>query len=603
MKAIFFDACPSEEKIEKDEKTFFIALTPLAADRLKSRGLDYFIPEDFCSLAQQVTNSDSFYVLFKEWTNYLNKRIKEELSSKVHKQYNPILPIAYDMHNIVGPWYNHLFILDEVFKRLVEKGVTAIEWVGSPQKPVLPGQVEGQGAEWVGESMYSFFCEDLASKYGLQFQWKIVKPVVNTECSKKIAIVDFIKRITINKIINRLKLKWTIMRAALKSFFQNNKVVYITSDEIYGYLGFLLNNKFTIRKMKMSTKSNETFTIQRDIIQDSLRMFQEFNRVPPHSCIVDSLVGLIGSRIQDMIHIVNSLEKQDIASKSILASLHFTNLPFNYVNEYFRVNGIPRATISHGDGLYLCDYLDIADMQYSDMYLVSNSLYSSILNDTYKGLKCLETDLRYSSLVPIKKRHRTRSSEARKKILYLPTIYRGADTRFFKVAGDYPPVWYYQVQRTIIDCLLDLGYHVIYKAFPGDTATNPFLDHEKSHPNLEICVKGFTETFGTFDMMLNDFPSTGMFECIYSGIPCASIYPKELSMAKNADYLIGKVLFVFEDMKEIPSLIGRIMERSDQELLEAVKDVFPGKEATEKNRKAIVHYFDSLLMQDVGTVK
>jgi hypothetical protein len=600
-RAVIFDSWPGKLELDNNPGQCLIALTPLCAHELQIRGLTYYIPEDFCSLKKQALQSDAFYLLFKNWVNFLNSHFRKYLSGILPPGMNPILPFAFHLHCIVDPWFTQSFVLDRVFQSLRGMGVAEIHWFGSSQGVSLKDISPKDGVffpTWQGGSLYSTFAAALAEKYGLQFHFQ----ETGAGPLNKNRIASLRGRITLNKVWNRFKSEWArlpLVRDQLINLHPpTQKIIYSFERQLpHSLIKRFRRNQFTIREIILENIPVEPQKINEDILPNSWQIFSEFNKVPLPDNFQKVFNQFLEFCVQAMVQISRDLDKENISPNSIIFSQDYTSFPYNCVNEYFRVKGIPRATLFHGDSFYCCNYWDIGEMQYADIYLVTNSIYLKTLTELYENIKYLVTDVRYGKIKRIKNTAGLSHKKLRKRVLYLPTIFREADLRFFKNAVDYPPTWYYKVQKIIIEHLLKQDFEVIYKAFPWHMARNPFLQPRDGieHANLTISKEPFIEHFGTFDLMIADLPSTGMLECIYAGIPCASIYPEELIISKYAGHLIDKVLFPFNQMEEIPGLLEKILAKTDQELLEPVKDIFPlADEIREEREKEIIRYFERL---------
>jgi hypothetical protein len=591
-KAFFFDGWPSELPPDLQDR-LCIALTPESAHELQEKGLPYLVPEDFCPLKEQAEISDVFYPLFKKWLEYLNSHLKSYLPDLVSEEFNPVWPFAFQLHLVIDSWFNQTFILDKVFQVLKQQGVGEIVWHGDSTGVRL--EDDFLYPSWSGESLYSTCASSLAAKHGLKFAFLETGPPPSIPGKAS----QFIKKIKFTRICNRLKLEWKWWQLTRRRIFNNHsrdhKLIYTFKHQVpHVFLTKLKQNKFIIRKIKINTTPKEILKIDQNILQKSFEVFGNFNKISiPFE---NYLNQFLESCVSAIIQVAGNLEKKNISPDAILFSQDHVKFPYNCVNEFFRMNGIPRGTLFHGDSFYLCNYWDICEMQYADLYLVTNQVYLKTLSALYKNITYFSTDIRYRNIKRGNEAPKFRSPGLRKKILYLPTILRGANTRFFKSAVDYPQAWYYRIQRLIIDWLVDNNYFAIYKAFPGDGARNPILFSKKNHPNLEISTQKFIDLFGSFDLMITDYPSTGMLECIYAGVPCASLYPVELPISSYAGVLIDKVLFPFEHMGEIPPLLEKIMKIPGEELLEPVKDIFPAEnDIRERNDREIFNFIRSLL--------
>ena len=398
--------------------------------------------------------------------------------------------------------------------------------------------------------------------------------------------------------MKRLKLeirKFYSLMSMVKIFASSDTgTVHIFKNQLPHHLiDLLLKNNFNVREISIKLAIKDKIVeIDKESIHRLLDIFEGFNKIPSPPFLLDSLTSFVESCANCIVHIFRAVEKKYSSISGLLLSVNCASIPYNCINEYFRVKHIERASLVHGDSFYVCNYWDIAEFHYADMHIVSNKIYLDAVNDIYQSPQYIESDLRYRSIKRMCYYKSIQSKKQRKKILYLPTIYRGSDTRFFKNALDYPSVWYYKLQKLIVNYLLDNKYHVKYKAFPGDSAENPFLSYTNEWLNLEYSTKPFVDTFGEFDIMITDFPSTGMLECIYAGIPCAAVYPHELPIMSTAEHLKGKALFSFKDFDELPNILSIILNKSNQDLLEPVKNIFSIDESAKRvNDLKVINHF------------
>lgn len=575
MKAIFFEAWSDRPAYGKDGGDIWrIALTPGSAHRLRESRLSFNVPEDFCSLDEQAARSDIFYEKFCAWVKEVDGIVRRK-TTLLPEGFNPVSPIAYQLNNILEPWFNQLYILDRVFERLKAKGVTSLLLIGSPRQAYLPAGAISPC--WTGESLYRlFFCE-LASSHGLKAEIIIADtppPYVPPH-----------RKVSWNRVERKLKKIWCNLLVAIESTFacrQRGRVIYTPKDQLsVNMQRKLLKGGFNIRNISFKRGSaGEGIAIDFEEIRDILGIFGELNRVEFPLWMLVSIQNFLEKTCSDMLEVIRIMECMEIDDNSLFLAQYSQNFPYNYINEYFRVRNLPRAVLFHGDSFYVCNYWDIAEMQYADIYIVTNELYEKTLRDLYKGITYLTVDSKYEGIEKKKSVYRSSTPAT---VLYLPTIFRGADTRFFKNAMDYPPAWYYNVQRTILDWLVQNGYHVIYKAFPGDSSFNPFTQAD-TPGGMTVSHANFTETFGTFDLMITDFPSTGMLECIYAGVPCASLYPASMPLLPHASQLVGKVLFPFQKVEDIPRALHEILDKTMEELRIPVQGLFPDSDEIKEKR-------------------
>lgn len=593
--AVIFDLWPSQDEIKRSEDTLFVALTPICAAELESKKFEYYIPEDFCSLKMQEEHSDQFFKLFKEWLRHLNSTFKKELQNILSPGVNPVWPIAFYLQKFIGPWYNQLFVLDCLFQELKKNGIKAIEWFGPAPETYLivsPFSITWKG--WKRDSLYSIFCRELALKYGLEIEYQEVESrKMQSEAAKinQQPILDR-KALIPQKAFTYIQSKYAEFRNLLPG---KAKIIYTMKGQLpQHFFTMIVRNGFKVRNLKVELSNHQPLAIDREIIQSSFSIFREFNKIPVSSLIIKTTESVFETLIPCLNRIVNQLEKEGIKKDSILIARHYTNLPNAGINEYFRKNRIPRATICHGDTFFYCNHWETSEMQFADVYLPSNRIMMKTFSDLYTDVKYFISESRYYALERYKRIRRPLASRKRKKILYLSTCYKGANTKFFKNSADYPGAWYFKVQKALIDALSKKGHDIVYKAYPGDYAENPFLKVPKAQTNFQISTLPFVKTLGTFELMVLDFPSTSMFECIYAGIPCVAIFPIELPIQESAQFLLDKVLFPFKEIKEIPELVDRILQRSDQEFLDPVREIFSTSDNIRRtDEQEIINYFAS----------
>ena len=256
-KIFIFDAWPSDIEITKDEKTILIALTPICAHELASRGFDYLVPEDFCSLDEQLKQSDIFYNLFKKWIENINVAVKGELKDNIPGTMNPVWPFAYHLLNIIDPWFNQLFILDTIFNKMSKAGVGTIEWFGSTQSASLQ-LLENFFPVWRGDSIYSLFCAELAQIKELKIEFRETKINISHKNDSR-----SIRHVTFKKLWNRFKLEGYRLRFYEQKinshFLKKKKIVYTFKYQLpSSFLNLLLKNETFKKITQIASPENES---------------------------------------------------------------------------------------------------------------------------------------------------------------------------------------------------------------------------------------------------------------------------------------------------------------------------------------------------------
>ncbi|MEE9604569.1 MAG: hypothetical protein V3V70_03270 [Candidatus Scalindua sp.] len=216
------------------------------------------------------------------------------------------------------------------------------------------------------------------------------------------------------------------------------------------------------------------------------------------------------------------------------------------------------ACLQHGDEVFALKMWELVNILPYHIYFAANDEKEEYIKHRIEfgnlGTKVFQYPNRYKILPKVNRPKRKRGSPAgQKTLVYVPTVYHWDNT--FWNESRFTDTWYFSWHKELIKLFSSRGdFNFIWKGIPASNDLYdpiPNLINDRGYKNIKYVTEPFVKWIKKTDLVLLDYPATGLYEAAVSGLPVMSLYFAPFNaVRKSALDLFGKSLQSFNNFDE-----------------------------------------------------
>lgn len=238
------------------------------------------------------------------------------------------------------------------------------------------------------------------------------------------------------------------------------------------------------------------------------------------------------------------------------------------------LNNTKSFCVEHGDDIFKNIFFRMEELTFFDHVITSNKEHKQYLDLLCKrnGLesKVHVCQHRLSPLQSFKPKKTPSENSKTNHVLFLPTFFVGDSLRI-DCDVHLSPTAYYKFQKKILFYFsTKKEYHFIWKGLLGaESISNPipYIIDNENISNVVFESKPFTSYLKDASRVLFDYPSTGLYESTFVGIPTMSLCDTKLNIRLQAIENFGHNVSVFSGTEEAISKIDEFLVSSPNDYI------------------------------------
>lgn len=569
-----------------------IALTPEVCYYLDEKGLEYNIIEDYFDdyklFEDRIAFLEEQSIWFKNFDSFLKGEIPLLSDSNLNLATLYSIPLKT---NIIDPLIYKSRVLLVLFQELKPSEVIFVKY------PEV-GKQDDQSLSFSDESIFSKLIPIACREKGIKVRnitgkekedHNLFCPSKNNaigQLFKAIYIatsfmIVFFSRRKIGKPLNILQTNFVYNGLqTVKEILKNGHNAYVLDkDKIYSFSRFHL--KITNISMKGSQQTvvsidEWTRTFQRLEGNEILVWINAKCQLDVKDIILPKfyffLTTICPEIVQKHAFITYFLQKESI--DAIVSPILPKASELAVIAAATSLSSTKVFCIEHGDDIFRNIFFRLEELTFSDMVITTNEEHKQYLESLCKrhGLntKVRVCQHRLLSLEPFRlQRSRQKNSEQKKsgqnQIMFVPTFFVG-DALRIDCDIHLSPTAYYKFQKRILSHLATKKeYRFIWKGLlAAESIYNP-IPQMISNGNISNVIfesKPFVSYLKNACRIIFDYPSTGIYESTFVGIPTMSLCDTRWRYRPQAREKFGSMLSFFSTIEEAIIKIDEFLDSS-----------------------------------------
>jgi len=602
-----------------DENSIIVALTPDVCYCLDKAGIKYSIIEDYYSEVQLSLYADEYYEAQIQWINeldeFLQKNVEElrELNLKMGAIYSYFIKTR-----ILDPLYMRCFTL----RRLLEaKKPSGIVFVSNPSSNDTYLDFRLQASD---KSYYSLIIPVLCSENNipltsvlleedgqLEEESKAIKRSTPYRISSSLpirvarglhkrstimrrmySVFNHLRRYHFLKQSNQKRLNIFMLRLAhigegfaIDALNRNHSVFNLSGDFINKYYPFgsirYLNLKAEYADKAIYIGSVNIWERTANLLKDSelIKWISIKCQLDVSEITLPRLKYFVSKVCPEILgYFKVFVQFYDAAKINIVfTSYEWFPVDFAAIAAANHIDSVTTVSLAHGDGAEYDKSWESRELRTYDVIITSNlerkKYYERLSAEINSSVEIFRSPHRLLGLNKIRRLRHGLKAKTPERIIYLTTFMLW-ETR--PINDVYPDTWYYKFQTSLIEHFSTRAeYTFVWKGLPAsDVVHNPIPNfiRDSDFSNIEISTNPFIDHLLQADRVICDYPSTGFYEAVFSGVPTMSLYHKSLIVRKSAVDYFGNLLKLFSDIPEAIKHVDEFLN-SDPELYKMTIDM------------------------------
>lgn len=566
-----------------------IALSPWAAQSLKSRGVPYQILEDFYSEIELRAGEDAFFEKQLDWFRQLDTFLNERIPLSRENRWSLASVHLNRMKYLIDSLIIRLSIAEKFLDRA---GPSALVFAGTGAGEEPPASLYefNRHDRW----SYAPLLKALAIKRQIKWAEKQSAPSLQAapqassgqfsrswmRQAKKIRNLFFYGKQARRVHPGTSPLRFLFLDAGVASMddlirdcIRNGHSVYLKQEKNITALHSLKEERWTLETPAPVLTLPETERLERDFHDSNLgRSFSTefaidlcpFLKPCWHAFFHSLLPGVLDETAQ----VSGFLKKHRIDAVVSRASVGR-----NYPPALLAAGGlgIPRICFQHSAGPadmkdWVFDELAFFDFNFA----MSGPLarYFQAQNQPrYPDCKVLESSPILNRFSGCAKEAGASEKRKPEKLLYVPVKLAGGMSHFNTMF--YPMTWYFEYQTKILSYLASrTDYSIIYKhAWKqewADRSVIPWLKQLGAR-NITLVQGLYSDFIEGADRVFFDYPSTGLFESAAYGLPVLALHHAAMKIWPPMQEVFGPSLQEFRTPEEAVKILRDYLDRPGHE--------------------------------------
>lgn len=612
MKLYLVESIPSDFKFDNGK---IIALTPEVCYYLDEKGIDYDIIEDFFDDNGLFENRLSFMEEQSSWFNNFDCFLKDEISYLSEMNLNlATLDSIYLKTYVVDPV---IYKSRSLLALLEQFHPDEVIFIKLPES----GKKEDKSLFFNDESLLSklapIACREKSIRINLLTGTKIIDDHVASNRFKQ-ELTFTVKNIS--KIITFLFAFLSIRKSdkplnilqtnlayngleTIKQILKKSHNAYLLKDnKIYSFANFSFNildiSKFEYGKTAVTTEEWER-TSQN---LGSSKLLSWIN----DRCFLD-VTEIVLPKLKYFVTTVcpEILDKYVFFAKFLQEkSIDAIVSPFMQSTSELAAIAAARSSsdtkifcLEHGDDIFQNVFFRLEELSFSDVVITTNEEHKHYLEVLCKRYD-LKTKVRVCKhrLLPLKPLRRKKIQRNKIKqtksgsydIIFVPTFFIGDSLRIDCDIHLSPTAYYMFQKRILSHFATKKQYHFIWKGLPAvEPLHNPIpkMISDGKISNVIFESKPFVSYLKYPCRVIFDYPSTGMYESIFAGVPTISLCDTRWKCRSSAIENFRSLLCFFDGIEEAIVRIDQFLdsfsesyvfdcEHIDVELIDIIESEF-----------------------------